>query len=192
MVDGAHVEVPAAAAKVSGGLERNPAADGPPEPLRELCTDDAALAVGEEGGPLRRGNHVLGVHAPPVLGFNDELREEVLRVLVDAAEPRRVRRIAHPGEALQARQIGGRERLHDRRAADHDEPVRPCHIDSLPEPVVDGTQYSEEEHRDRKRSDRQDRPDLPAAQVGDEQREELHPVTSGCIVSRKRAAAACV
>ena len=174
VVDGAHVQVPAAAAEIAGRLQRDLVAERPPESLGQLGPNDAALAIGEEVRPLPGRDDVLGVHPPPVVGHDDKLWKEILDVLVHAAEPRGLRRVAHPRKALQTREIRDRQRLHDGRPSDHDESIGAGDIDALPEAVMNGAEKPEQEHRHGKGADRQHRPDLAASKVREEQRKELH------------------
>ena len=86
-----------APAAINGGLDGDAVADLPAKTLGRARAHNRALAVFEEGIPLVVGNDQLGEYLALVFRVDHELREEVLFVLIDAAEPVVV------GHALNAR-----------------------------------------------------------------------------------------
>ena len=58
-----------------------------PKRLARSCADDRALAVLQEVSPLVVGNDEFRKNLALVFGIDDELREEIFLVLIDAAEP---------------------------------------------------------------------------------------------------------
>ena len=85
VVDGAEHELPVAG--VDGPLEGDRVADLPSEPLRELPPRGEAFPVAEKGLLLVRGEDVFGIEGEVGSGLHGEIREKVLLVDVDAAEP---------------------------------------------------------------------------------------------------------
>ena len=68
-------------------LDRHAVAELPAEPLRQIDADDRALPIGQPGLHLLGRQLELRVDLQERLGLDRDLREEVRRVLVDAAEP---------------------------------------------------------------------------------------------------------
>ena len=83
-----------------------------PKRLAVFAPDDRALAVFYEVLPLVIGNDQFGDHLALIFGVDHELREEVLFVLIDAAEPIVVGYRLDPGNArnlVAVRQAAGAE-----------------------------------------------------------------------------------
>ena len=80
------------------GLQRDVVADLPPELLRKRLADDAPVRVRVERLELLGRQRVLRIQVDEA-GPDGEDGKEVLRILVDAAEPVRVGDIPTPGIA---------------------------------------------------------------------------------------------
>src|SRR5204862_7395513 len=80
-------------------LQNDAVAGLPPEPPGEPVADDAPGAIGEERLLLLRRQQELRIQAQVALRFDRELGEEILRILVDAAEPVRPRDVADAVDA---------------------------------------------------------------------------------------------
>ena len=122
MVDTDEVELPGAAT-VESGFDRNAVADFPAETLCGLGPGDGALPVLQEVGPLIIGDDQLGKNLPLRVRVDDELRKEIILVLVDAAKPVVVRDVADAGNAQDFVLIGERDQVDDRSAVNRDKAV---------------------------------------------------------------------
>ena len=122
-VDAAHVELPVAGE--DRALDRDAVADLPAEAVGGGLAHHGALLVGQEGLPLVVGDQELAVHVPVRLGVDRELREEVLLVLVHAAEPVGAGRLLDARHAQDAVAVGDGQRLDQRDLVDDHMPVRP-------------------------------------------------------------------
>ena len=90
VVDADQVELPGRAAALrlpDRRLDGDAVADLPAEALGHVLAGDGALAIGEPRLHLLGRELELLVDLHERLGFDRDLREEVLRILVDAAEP---------------------------------------------------------------------------------------------------------
>ena len=101
MIDAVEIELPGAAA-INRRLDGDAVANLPAKTLGRARARNRALAVLEKGVPLVVGNKQFGEHL--ALGFrvNHELREEVLLVLIDAAEPVVVSHALHARECAKS------------------------------------------------------------------------------------------
>ena len=112
-------------------LDRDAVADLPAEPLREVDADDRALAVGEPGLHLLGRQLELRIDLQERLGLDRDLREEVRRVLVDAAEPGVVRgHRRRLGVALQPLQVRDRQRHDQADLVDQHQPIEAGDVDA--------------------------------------------------------------
>ena len=102
VVDAVDGELPRAAVRraVDDALQRDAVPDLPPEAARGVDADDGAGAVGEPGLLLVLGHLEFRIDPQPALRIHRHVGEEILRILVDAAEPVGV---AQVGDALGAR-----------------------------------------------------------------------------------------
>ena len=123
-VDAAQVELPAPRdrSRPGSGCGRRPSSRSarrwPCRPSRPACRRGRPAT----GRPARRTRR----RSPRQLSRVDgELGEEVLRVLVDAAEPVGVGELASRPGARDPVAVGERQRLDDRGAVDHDHAVAP-------------------------------------------------------------------
>ena len=72
--------------------QRNPVADLPAESLQRVAADDGALAIVAPRLGLFGRHDELGIDLQEHVRLDRDVRKEVRRVLVDAAEPGLVRR----------------------------------------------------------------------------------------------------
>ncbi len=87
VIDAVKIELPGARAAINGRFDGDAVADFPAKALGGVRAGDGALAVLDEVLPLVIGNDQLGDDLALIFHVDHELREEVLFVLIDAAEP---------------------------------------------------------------------------------------------------------
>src|SRR5208283_2046889 len=94
------------------------------KPFHGLGPDDSALAILHEGIPLIIGNNQFGYHLALVLGIDDELRKEILLVLIDATKPVVVRDIFHARNTQDLVAVRQRDQIDDGRTVDDYQAIR--------------------------------------------------------------------
>src|SRR5262249_4850166 len=99
VVDAVEREFPVVAGAEEGILDRDAVADFPAETLCRFCSGDRAGAIFYKIVPLIIRNAELGKNLALIFDVDRELREEILLVLVDAAEPVVVRERFYAGNA---------------------------------------------------------------------------------------------
>jgi hypothetical protein len=156
------------------GLQHDPIADAPPVFLGEAVADDTAGAIGEERLLLVRRQQDLRIHPQVALGIDGELPEEILRILVDAAEPVRPGDVLHAGRAADDLAVTGRHREDHRRRSNRDEPLRRARGGDRVETVEHGTQRGEQEHGERDAQHCERRPPLAAPRTLEDEADEFH------------------
>src|SRR5580704_10731202 len=104
-----------------------------------------------------------------VLGIDGELREEVLLILVDAAEPIVVCYRDNTWDAQDFVSVVERQRLNDRRAIDDDEPVGTSDVGAAAERALDDREKRKQEERDGEGSDSQDQANLFAEEIREDE-----------------------
>src|SRR5207249_12295062 len=121
-----------------------------------------------------------------------ELRELVLRVLIEAAEPVAVRDPVDARHLDQALAVRERQREDERGAVPDHEPRGLGGAERSFEGGDHGAQGAEEEERDRDREDREKGPPLGAEEVRPDEPEVLHgwrtPLSRWCVFSARAAA----
>src|SRR5215467_9273642 len=186
VVDGVDIEFPGSPA-VKGGFDGNAVADLPAEALCRLRADDGALAVLEEAGPLVIRHDQLGKHLSLRFRIDDELREKILLILIDPAEPVVVRDIAYAGDAQDLVPVGKRNQVDDRGAVDRDQAVGTGQLRVAEERAAHDGEKREQKQRHRERPDGQKQAHLLAKEVGKNQPAKLHAtppaMTFGCACS---------
>src|SRR5437879_9028623 len=120
MVEAVDIEFPTASTP-DGGFQRYAVANFPGEPLRRANAYDCALAVLQEVLPFFIGNDQLGENLALIFRIDDELRKEILFVLVDAAEPVIVGNHFDAGNAQHLVAIRERNRVDDGGAVDDEQ-----------------------------------------------------------------------
>ncbi len=123
VVDAVEIELPSAWAAEEGSFDRNSIADFPAEAFGGASAGDGALAVVQESFPLIVGNDHLGEDYPLIFDVDRKLREEILFVLIDAAEPVVVSDGFDAGDGEDFVAVGDGQRLNDGRAVDYHEAV---------------------------------------------------------------------
>ncbi len=114
VVDRADGEFPVA--RESGTFQRQAVAHFETVGVGELAADDGTLAVAQKCAQLFVLEKEIGIHREIGGRLDRELREEVLRVLIDAAEPSRVGHRAHAVHRADLVAIGERQREGKRNA----------------------------------------------------------------------------
>src|SRR6185503_20897922 len=109
-----------------------PSRDGPGPRLQPHCF----LLLGED---------VLRIDAEERLGIDGHLREELLRILVDATEPREVRHDLYARRRADRGEVALWQLLDDRDLVDGEEPVLPREVDARLEAVADRHEDAEEQ-----------------------------------------------
>ena len=175
--DAHEVEVPHPVAVLLGPdrrLDRDLVADLPAEALGGLPAHDG---TGPRFQPrlllLRRKEH-LRMHVQKFLRHDRILHEEVLRVLVDAAEPGLVGCQHDAGDPLHPCLVALGQQLDDRYLVPHDQPVRSRHGHPAGERLLDGRQVPEEDKRHDDGEQRQQRAQLLALQIAPDEIEVAH------------------
>ncbi len=171
-VDRLEVELPGSGE--GRALDGDAVADLPAESLGEGRSRHAPRPVGQERLPLLLGDLELRVDGPVGVGVDRELGEEVLLVLVDPAEPRGEGHVRDPGDPLDAVAVRQGQGLDQRGPVDDHQAVVACDVDPLVEGAADRDQEPEEEQGDRERAEGEQGPHLLAAQVGQDEGQELH------------------
>ena len=132
------------------------------------------------------------------LGLNRHGNEEILRILIVAAEPVRVRDLPHAFEGAHAIEIGDRQRLREIDLVDDDQPVGLGHVLAGIEGAFERGENAEDREGDQDRYDHQDRAQLLAEQILADEHEIVHAARSfstkrplsRCSVRRAKRAAA--
>ena len=158
----------------NGGLNRHLVADFPMEPLRRFPADDGAGPRLQPRLFLLRRKDYFGMHVQKFLRHHGILHEEILRVLVNAAEPGLVRRQRHAGNPLHARLVAFRQHLDDGHLVPHHQPVLAGHADPARQRLFDRHQKTEQHERHQNRKQRQRRPQLLPLQIAPDEVEEFH------------------
>ena len=151
--------------------------------LGQPVADDAAGAVLEEGLALVRRELHLGVHAQVALGIDRELPEEVLGILVDAAEPVGPGDVLHVRRALDDLGVGRGHAEDHRRRADRHQTRRGTGGRDRVEAVEHRAQRREQEHRKRDADHRQSGAALAAPRALEHQVQEFHDRCTTCSTS---------
>src|SRR4029077_2718343 len=86
-VNTVYVKLPGFGGTIKSVFQGNTIANLPAKALCESCANDRALTVIYKVFPLIIGNTHFGHDLPLVFNINDELREEVLFILINAAKP---------------------------------------------------------------------------------------------------------
>ena len=103
--------------------------------------------------PLIVGDNEFGKYLALVFNINGELGEEILLILVDAAEPIVMGDGFHAGDAKDLVAIGHRQRLDDSDFVDDIEAVHAGQIHALVKCAMDDYEKSKEEERNGERAD---------------------------------------
>ena len=156
------------------GLDRNPIAELPAETRGELPPDERAGPGVHPSLAIVAVDDELGVDAQDPLGVDRHVREEVLRVLIDAAEPGHVRHEPDPRRGLDLRQVTERERLDHRHLVDRQQAPLAGELDPDAEAGPDRHEEAEEEEGDGDREEGEGGADLPAHEVPPEEGKVLH------------------
>ena len=164
-----------------------------PNRVGQIAADDGALAIVQPRLDLLGRHHELGIDLQERLGLDGDVREEVRRVLVDAAEPRLVRRDLDALGLLQPRLVRDRQRHDEADLVNQHQPIGAGDLDAERERIPDRHQDAEQHERDEDRQQRERRPELPPPDVLPDERKELHDVSristpfSRCSVRAARA-----
>ena len=162
-------------------LDRDVVADFPAEAVGDRPAGDGALAVFQPGLLLRLGQLEFLVDRQELLGLDGNLREEVLGVLVDAAEPAVVGDDVDAGHGLEPALVRFRQRHDQADLVDQDQAIHAGQVDAERERGADRHQQSEQDERDEHGEQREDRADLLAPQAAPQQRKEFHACTTSSI-----------
>src|SRR5229473_2243579 len=149
-VNAVYVELPGLGGAIKSVFQGNTIANLPAKALRECCADDGALTVIYKDFPLIIGNTHLGHDLPLIFNINDELWEEVLFILINAAEPVVVRDRLDAGDLKNFVAIRERNSLNEARAVDNYEPVSTRQFGAAAERSLDHRQEREKEQGHRK------------------------------------------
>ena len=87
MVDAVEIEFPSTCAAENGGLDGDAIAYFPSESLGRAGAGDCALAIIQKCFPLIVGDDHFRENCALIFDVDRKLREEILFVLIDAAEP---------------------------------------------------------------------------------------------------------
>ena len=198
IVDAIDVEFPGGVIGPSKdrGLERNAIADLPPIFLRRVDADDGARAIGEPCLLLIVRQIELRVHSQPALGVDRHVGKLVLRFLVVAAEPVRVRDVLDALDRPYPVAVALGQRHDDRNLVQDHQSIGASKLDPHAEGRAHRHQHAEQHERREDGQHGEDRADLPPQQVAPDDGQELHAAASvtstplsRCSVRFARAAA---
>ena len=167
-------DLPAVAVRIDGRSQGDLVADLPSVQIRERPSGDRPGTHLDEGLALRLGQNQLRIHVEIAFGLDREVREEVLRVLIDAPEPARVGHRLHAGRRLDSGQIRIGQGLNQREARGGDEPIDPDDALRRVERHPHGVQHAEERKGRRYGKQRQQCARLLAHECGEEEGEVFH------------------
>ena len=157
----------------------NAIADLPAPFLRQFFADHRAAAVADEGLKLfGRNFEFAAVDVEIGVRLDRERHEEVLRVLIIAAEPVGEGHLPHPFHRPHAIEVGDRHRLGEVDLVDGDHPVRGGGILAGGEGAVESGEHAEDHEGDQDRHDHQDGAQFAAEQVFPDQVEVVHAASS--------------
>ncbi len=177
VVDADDVEFPGDAAALglpNRGLERHAIADLPVESFRQIGANDSPLTIIEPRLHLLWWQDVLGIDLHERFRIDDDLREEVGRILIHATEPRVVGRDLDTRHRLQLGLIRDRQRHDQAHLVDEDQPVDARNVHTKGERGADRHQHAKQEERDKQRPDREEGADLLPPEVLPKERQVLH------------------
>ncbi len=142
------------------------------------------------------GKRELRIDGQVRFRLDGDLREEIGRVLVDAAEPGVVRDRGHARHGRDARLIGDRQRHDEADLVNQHQPIHARDLDAERERRPNRHQQSEQQERDEDAGEREDRAELPPPEVLPDERQVLHAAAplvseplSRCSVRFARSAA---
>src|ERR1700722_20166014 len=141
VVDAANVEFPNAA--VDRSLQWHPVANFPFEAIGGLLADDGTFAVVHKSLPLIIRNRQLGEDQALGVRINGETGEEILRVLVNPAEPALIGDVLHAGNPLNLVTVRKRQRLDDRDLVNDHQAVDADDVQASVEGAVNDGQETE-------------------------------------------------
>ena len=118
--------------------------DLPMEALRQIVSDDGAIARFEPRCFLVCREEIFRKHREEFLGLDRDGGEEIFGILIDAAKPRLMRHGRHAGDAGDALVVTQGERLDNGNLVPNHEPIRTHHADSAGEARFDGAEECEE------------------------------------------------
>jgi len=144
------------------------------KPLGRLAADDCPGARFQPRLFLFRRERKLGGHVQEFLRHDGHLREEVLGVLVNAAEPRLMRGQGDAGDPLHPRFVGFRQGLDNGNLVAHHQAILAGQGHAAGERLFDRRQKTEQNKRHHNREQRQDRAEFLPLQVAPDQVQELH------------------
>ncbi len=152
VVNADEIELPCAAT-IKSGLDGDAIPDLPMEALRGLGANDGALTVFQEGIPLVIRNDQFTENLALVFRVNDELREEILFVLVNAAKPVVVGDVFHAGDAEDFVAMSERDQIDDRSAVNNYQPIGAGDISAAAKGILDHGKERKKEQSDGERAD---------------------------------------
>ncbi len=122
MIDAVNIELPGIIA-VERVLDGDAVAHFPAETFGRASAHDGPLAILKKSVPLVVGNQQLGIYLALVFRVDGELREKVLLVLINPAEPVVMGHALHAGNAQDLVTIGEGYGLNYGNAIDGHQPV---------------------------------------------------------------------
>jgi len=174
VIDAVESEFPGVAGAEQRVLDGDTVTDFPAETLGCFCSGDGSGAIFDEIVPLIVGNAEFGKNLALIFDVNGELREEILLMLVDAAESVVV------GEGLDARNaqdlvlVGNRQRLNDGNAVDDHQAVGTGDVRAAAEGALNDGKEGEQEQGNCERADGENEPYFFAKEIGENQAAEFH------------------
>ena len=158
----------------NGALERDILSKLPAKFAQQPLADQRPRPVLQERLLLIRRDHDLRIHREIRLGVHREVGEEALAVAVAPTEPVRPAHAVHAGHRFDAVGVRQRQREHEPRGVQRDEPPCAAESRSRVECRDDRAQRGEQEQRERHTRDRQNRAALMAAEIRQYQRQIFH------------------
>ena len=160
-------------------LNGNAVADFPAPLLRQLFADHGAAAVTHERLKLvGRNLEFAAIDVEIGARLDRERHDEVLRVLIIAAEPIGESHLPHPLHRPHTVEIGDRHRLGEVHLVDGDHPVRGGAVFAGGEGAVKSGEHAEDHEGDQDRHDHQAGAQFAAEQVFPDQVEVVHAASS--------------
>src|ERR1700730_522196 len=173
-------EFPSFGRSVQRILNRDPIADFPSEALCQTSPRDGSLAIFHKCIPFIIGYAHLGHNQALIFRVNDELREKVLFVLINAAEPVVMSDSFDALDLQNLVAVRKRNHIDQSRAINHHQAISPGQFRTAAERTSHYGEKGEQEERYRERSDRQNQSNLLAEQICKYKSVEFHatPPTS--------------
>src|SRR5450759_3721086 len=114
------------------------------------------------------------MHAQKLLRHDGVLHEEILRVRVNAAEPRLMGRQRHAVDSLHARFVTLRQQLNDGYLVTHHQAVRARHLHAAGKRLLDGRKKTKQDKRHQNRKKRQRRAQFFPVQIAPYEVKKFH------------------